>query len=82
MAQVSAHSQLRRLARLPVSFLACTACWLLLASDTAASPDQPVVTLHHNTNNVGGAPWRSSSTSVKYLGLYNSTAECEWACLR
>jgi hypothetical protein len=43
----------------------------------------PEVALHVNTNNVAGAPWRATETSsnVKYLGLYNTTEECQWACL-
>ena len=41
----------------------------------------PIVTLHLNTNNVAGAPWRESGAEVKYLGLFNTTQECEWACL-
>jgi hypothetical protein len=44
-------------------------------------PIEPIVTLHQNTNNVAGAPWRVSGTDVKYLGLYNTTQECQWACL-
>ena len=78
-APAPADGELRRLtraARWPFQ-LAC--CWLLASDPAAASP---TVTLHRNTNNVAGAPWRSSSSSVKYLGLYNSSAECEWACLR
>ena len=42
---------------------------------------RPPVTLHVNTNNVAGAPWKGSSGSIIYLGQYNTSDECEWACL-
>jgi hypothetical protein len=50
---------------------------------SAVASATPVVTLHSNTNNVAGAPWRASAdnSNTKYLGLFNTTAECEWACL-
>ena len=56
----------------------------LLPLLAAADPHSPVVTLFPDTNNVAGAPWRvgGGSDHVAYLGLYNTTAQCEWACLR
>ena len=50
----------------------------------AAAATAPIITLHYDTDNVAGAPWRSSSAgggSIQYLGLYNSTEQCQWACL-
>ena len=41
-----------------------------------------VVTMHPGANNVGGSAWKASSSTVKYLGQYNTTEQCEWACLR
>lgn len=57
------------------------------AASAAASAAGPSVALHANTNTVSGAGWRESGSgpgkgSIKYLGQYNTTAQCEWACLR
>ena len=43
----------------------------------------PNVTLFPNVDNVAGAPWRAGSASkhIAYLGLMNTTAQCEKACL-
>ena len=49
------------------------------ASTPAAAPR---ITLHANMNNVAGSPWRESEGSVKYLGLYNTSEQCAWACMR
>lgn len=45
------------------------------------SGQPPHIALHPGQNNVFGAPWRASSATVRYLGLYNTTQQCEWACL-
>ena len=41
------------------------------------SADAESVVLLVNTNNVAGSPWRGSSEGVKYLGLFNTTAQCQ-----
>ena len=56
---------------------------VLMATKAQASAEMPSIALYLNSNNVAGAPWRSSgqSENVKYLGLFNTTEECQWACL-
>jgi hypothetical protein len=54
---------------------------LLLRSAGGVPPRPTAVTLYTGENNVGGAPWRASTPTIRYLGLYNSTQQCEWACI-
>ena len=83
-----------RTARCLMARLACQLAGqvLLAPAAGAASPGPPAaastpaaaprITLHANMNNVAGSPWRESQGSVKYLGLYNTSEQCAWACMR
>jgi hypothetical protein len=52
------------------------------SSGAVQQPRTPVVTRHVGMNNVAGAPWRAGNSDSQYLGLFNTTAQCEWACLK